>query len=163
MIGIYIITHKDSFKRYVGQSVDITKRLRRHWGQLKNGKHENRYLQHAYNKYGRDAFTETVIECGQDILTSVEQTMLSQWSNLYNINKIAGVPPSQKGKKKGPQTPEHIALRVKNKSGTTSRKGTSNAVLYKDYIVADRATGMSVNALRKKYKAGINYLKEILQ
>ena len=36
---------------YIGSSVNIKKRLRRHRTLLRNNKHENNFLQNAYNKY----------------------------------------------------------------------------------------------------------------
>ena len=149
MIGIYIITHKDSFKRYVGQSIDITDRLSGHWRQLKSGKHDNSYLQRAYNKYGRDAFTVSTIECAEDLLTKIEQSMLDQWSNLYNICKIANVPPSQKGKKRKPRTAEHttnLSNALKGKRGPQCRPRTAE---HKAKIAA-ALTGRPT--VRKDYK-----------
>ncbi len=203
MIGIYIITHKDSFKRYVGQSVDITKRLRRHWAALSQNNHENKHLQRAYNKYGRDAFSISTIECAEDLLTKIEQSMLNQWSNLYNICKIANVPPSRKGRpawnkgKKGipsgrkgikhsDETKAKISAAKKGikhsdetkakmsaaKKGIPSGKkgipsphlGRKRSLVYQyaAEIKADFDAGMSVNALRKKYKAGDRTIKYIL-
>lgn len=47
--GIYLL--KINGKQYVGSSVNIKKRLRRHRTLLRNNKHDNKYLQNMYNKY----------------------------------------------------------------------------------------------------------------
>jgi group I intron endonuclease len=116
MVGIYIITHNKSFKRYVGQSKNIEKRLGEHWSKLRNNTHINKPLQNAYNKYGRDAFTVSTIECSEDLLTPIEQSMLDQWKGLYNINMKANVPPSHKGI---PKSPEHIKKVADSNRGRT--------------------------------------------
>jgi group I intron endonuclease len=60
--GIYRIGHNDSDRGYIGQTIDFDVRFGLHWGQLRRDVHHNKPLQHAYNKYGRDAFTITVME-----------------------------------------------------------------------------------------------------
>jgi len=63
--GIYRIFNKKNGKMYVGQSVDIYLRIRRHLRQLKglNGKyHDNRYLQSDWDEFGMDSFTIEIIE-----------------------------------------------------------------------------------------------------
>jgi len=55
--GIYKITNNATQKCYVGQSVNINKRVREHFRLLKLGKHSNAKLQNAFNKHGAEAFT----------------------------------------------------------------------------------------------------------
>ena len=54
--GIYKITNKIDGKCYIGQSSNIKKRFKDHRYDLKYNKHDNPYLQNAYNKYGKDNF-----------------------------------------------------------------------------------------------------------
>lgn len=54
--GIYAIVCLDNDKMYVGQSVNLRRRLRRHIGALNQGEHHNHHLQNAFNKFGADAF-----------------------------------------------------------------------------------------------------------
>ena len=54
--GIYKITNKVNGKFYIGSSVDLKDRWRRHRSHLKNGSHVNTHLQRSYNKYGKEAF-----------------------------------------------------------------------------------------------------------
>lgn len=58
---IYAITHLASGKRYVGSTVNPTYRWIKHRSELKNNRHHCRYLQNAWNKYGRDAFAFSIL------------------------------------------------------------------------------------------------------
>ena len=53
---IYSIINKVNNKRYVGKTVNLDRRLQRHWIELKNNNHHSIKLQRAYNKYGKDSF-----------------------------------------------------------------------------------------------------------
>lgn len=58
--GIYKITNIVDNKVYIGQSVDVETRIKRHKSDLKNKKHRNSLLQRAYDKYGK--FKYEIIE-----------------------------------------------------------------------------------------------------
>lgn len=61
--GIYCIENQVNHKKYIGQSRDIYTRIKEHKKRLRcKFPHENRYLQRAWDKYGEDAFTFSVIE-----------------------------------------------------------------------------------------------------
>ena len=60
--GIYEIRNTDTGKVYVGQSKDIMSRWRDHIARLKNQKHDNQYLQNAWNKYGAESFSFLILE-----------------------------------------------------------------------------------------------------
>jgi predicted GIY-YIG superfamily endonuclease len=47
--GIYMLKINEHV--YIGSSNHIKRRLRNHRTRMKNNKHDNKYLQHAYNKY----------------------------------------------------------------------------------------------------------------
>ena len=49
--GIYAIFSKDYTTVYIGSSLNITKRKKRHFNDLKKGIHHNAYLQNYFNKY----------------------------------------------------------------------------------------------------------------
>jgi group I intron endonuclease len=51
MNGIYLMEFTNG-DIYIGRSIDIKRRIKRHRDQLKNNKHCNRFLQNVYNKHG---------------------------------------------------------------------------------------------------------------
>ena len=67
MIGIYSITNKLNNKRYIGQSIDIETRIKRHFRELRRGVHHCHHLQRAFDKYGEDNFeTEILLICNEN-------------------------------------------------------------------------------------------------
>lgn len=84
MTGIYKITCLANNQSYIGQSASIKKRWSEHRSLLKRGKHHNLYLQNAYNKYGKEAFTYEIIElCSQEELNEREKFYVKLF-NTYN-------------------------------------------------------------------------------
>lgn len=59
--GIYCITNLINKKKYIGCSRDIDKRIREHTNMLLNNSHHSKFLQHAWNKYGKENFSFTII------------------------------------------------------------------------------------------------------
>jgi group I intron endonuclease len=59
--GIYVILNRSSNKSYVGQSVDLGQRMRRHKHHLRAGRHVNRHLQAAWDKDGEGAFEFVIV------------------------------------------------------------------------------------------------------
>lgn len=60
--GIYQITCTPTGRIYIGSAVNLARRQREHWQTLRGRRHTNVRLQRAWNKYGPDAFTFTVVE-----------------------------------------------------------------------------------------------------
>lgn len=82
--GIYMCTCDINGKSYVGQSRDVKLRKCRHLSELRNNRHFNKYLQSAYNKYGEDNFSWSVIEyCCEEELDDRE----IYWIAHYNTYK----------------------------------------------------------------------------
>lgn len=82
-------------KLYVGSATDIPSRWRTHKSSLNMGKHHNRHLQRAWNKYGEQYFMFVILECVEDVnqLLCREQwwiNMLSVCTKGYNILEVAG-------------------------------------------------------------------------
>lgn len=57
MIGIYIIKCFANNKVYIGQSINLEKRVREHKNKLIRNAHPNLHLQKAFNKYGKEQFS----------------------------------------------------------------------------------------------------------
>lgn len=84
--GIYCITHTESGKQYVGQSVDITERWKQHTTPKKN----STGIKGAIMKHGVNAFTFSVLEeCKSEDLNDREVWWISTLSTLspsgYNM------------------------------------------------------------------------------
>jgi group I intron endonuclease len=60
--GIYMITCVPTNKSIIGETGSIRKRINYHIQNLKGNRHENPYLQNAWNKYGYDNFSFSVLE-----------------------------------------------------------------------------------------------------
>lgn len=95
-MGIYKITNTKNGKFYIGSSVDLKKRRRDHFRELKNGIHCNERLQHSFNKYGKENFKFEIIQfvSDRDKLIEAEQLWIDKMdaSNRYigfNINQLA--------------------------------------------------------------------------
>lgn len=93
--GIYKISNKACNKFYIGSSVNIHERWKRHLRDLRHNKHQNILLQRAYNKYGESNFTFEIIEVVGDRknLLQREQHYLEKLNAVidgYNICGVAG-------------------------------------------------------------------------
>lgn len=89
--GIYQIQHRESGKRYIGSAVCIANRFSGHRSRLSKGKHHNRPIQNAWNKYGEAAFDFSVlIRCSPADLLEYEQRCIDGLRPEYNICLTAG-------------------------------------------------------------------------
>lgn len=88
--GIYKITNSITGDYYIGSSVDCGKRWRQHTQGLSRGDHGNSRLQRAWNKYGAEAFSFSIVEMVENTgdLTRREQSWLNKVEDsekLYNL------------------------------------------------------------------------------
>lgn len=117
MSGVYKITCATNGKIYIGSALNLRRRKASHFRQLHKNKHENLYLQRAFNKYGEDAFTFEVLELVliPEMLTAREQYWFDKLRPFdkrgFNILSKAG---SALGYK---HTPETIAKISKANTG----------------------------------------------
>lgn len=92
MIGIYKITNTINNKCYIGQSVDVERRMNVHKINLLNNKHGNEHMQNSFNKYGIDNFKfELLIECSREKLDELEIKYIKEYNSTnrdlgYNIS-----------------------------------------------------------------------------
>ena len=81
MIGIYQIVNTITGARYIGQSIDIKRRLRQH-----KRKEQNPNLKKDFENFGIDAFKfEILEECKVEELTKREDYYLKTFEPEYNI------------------------------------------------------------------------------
>jgi group I intron endonuclease len=99
--GIYAIYSPINNTYYIGQSVDITRRVGGHKHELMYGNHRNIHLQSAWNKYGEQEFIfSPLFKCGLKELTKYEQLVcdiakkggLSLYNKRVCVDSNAGVP-----------------------------------------------------------------------
>jgi group I intron endonuclease len=95
--AIYIIVNSKNNKVYVGSSIDISKRRSRHFKALEKNEHENKHLQNAYNKYGKNYFTMYLLEYVEnevDLLQReqfwIDKTCVFDKNIGYNNSPTAG-------------------------------------------------------------------------
>lgn len=91
--GIYQIRNLINGKIYVGSSINLRKRMKDHFRDLRNNRHANQHLQKAYNKYGLDKFVFEVLEyVEKDMLLEREQYYIDTLNVVnegYNICPVA--------------------------------------------------------------------------
>lgn len=91
--GIYKITNNITGDYYIGSANNIGHRCRTHRSRLFNGIHNNPHLQNAWNKYGAQAFTfSVVLLCDIESKLYYEQTLLDGLRPAYNIAIYAAAP-----------------------------------------------------------------------
>jgi group I intron endonuclease len=105
--GIYKIINVVNNKFYVGSAVDLKRRKTRHFSELRTGKHNNRYLQSSWDKYGEQAFVFVVVEplTEQDDLLAAENVWLALHVGkeyCYNLGVNATAPMLGLGGEKSP-------------------------------------------------------------
>jgi group I intron endonuclease len=118
IMGIYKIVNTVNGKAYVGQSQNIKKRIAEHFRLLRANKHSNQRLQHAFNKYGEEAFqafTEVICEDVSD-MDAIEEAFLSGEASFpepvfYNIADFAKAP--MRGKRHTDETRLRIKAALK--------------------------------------------------
>ena len=92
MIGVYKITNKINGKSYIGQSINIQKRIHQHFWKAKCVKDisYNSALHSAIRKYGQINFqTEIIQECSTENIDEKEKYYIKYYNTLtpngYNI------------------------------------------------------------------------------
>lgn len=147
--GIYRIFNVINNRCYIGSSINIKGRLKRHIYSLNKGNHHSFMFQRAYDKYGKDNFKFEILEIVERpentslddmrlILLSREQYYLDlyqsyKFSSGYNILKICG---SSLGRVHSIETRQKISDAGKGRKlskesiakRTESRKGYKHSV-----------------------------------
>jgi group I intron endonuclease len=81
--GIYSIFCNSNSKYYIGQAVDVNRRIKAHFNKLAANKHHSPYLQHTYNVYGKNSLEFSVLEyCNIDELDNREIYYISKYDSL---------------------------------------------------------------------------------
>lgn len=86
-VGVYVIEDLGSGRVYVGSSVDVAARLRRHRNMLERGTHFCQHLQNAYRLRGSEAFVfRLVVQTTVGDMRRVEEAIIRGYplAQLYN-------------------------------------------------------------------------------
>jgi group I intron endonuclease len=90
---IYKITNNITSQIYIGSSIVIKDRIRRHFKDLKANKHHSLKMQRSYNKYGKESFhIEYLITVPEQYRQKIEQWFLDNNECYFNNEKIVGKP-----------------------------------------------------------------------
>jgi group I intron endonuclease len=88
--GIYKITNKTNGNFYIGSSVDISRRWKKHTTLLRSNSHYNSHLQNAWNLYGEENFFFEIVEtCIKENMVEREQSYIDNLNPTYNVSKNA--------------------------------------------------------------------------
>lgn len=108
--GIYRINLSDAHF-YVGRSVDIVRRAQTHLRHLKQGRHENTYMQRVYDQSHQFEWV-VVLSCGDPLESKgAEQALLDRLvgtDGCVNLNPSAASGPGMTGKHHTDETKEKL-------------------------------------------------------
>ena len=106
---IYKIVNTNNNKIYIGSASYYDIRKGTHIAKLRRNKHNNPYLQAAWNKYGESCFRFEILELVSDVnyLLKREQFYIDSLNPEYNISRIAG---SNLGLRMSESTKQKISL-----------------------------------------------------
>jgi group I intron endonuclease len=120
--GVYLITNKSNNKVYVGKSIILKYRWKKHLWKLKQGKHYNLHLQSAFKKYGIDYFEFSILEkCSEDIVCEKEMFYISKYQSdnpQFGYNKTKG----GEGLRATDEIKQKISNSLKGKPASESKK-----------------------------------------
>lgn len=91
MICIYAIKNTTNGKMYIGSTVNMTARFKKHKTDLKRNCHCNTHLQNAYNLYGESVLDFIILAtCGKHQLIPKEKEFIEKYHSLdptfgYNL------------------------------------------------------------------------------
>ena len=97
--AIYLILNKVTNQLYIGSAVNIDYRWRKHKECLRSNRHQNSYLQNAWNKYGEESFGFAILELIEDKTKLIDREQF--WIDYtkccdrklgYNLSPTVGSP-----------------------------------------------------------------------
>lgn len=113
---IYKIVNTVNNNCYIGSSTNYSRRIKRHFEQLKSNNHHSIALQRAFVKYGADNFEVKILlkfpYFNREDVLDKEQYYIDRNNSVYNICKIAG---SQLGSKRTDEFKRKCSKRMTGK------------------------------------------------
>lgn len=169
--GIYFIRNVLNHKIYVGSSVNLEKRKKRHFYDLKRNTHNNIHLQRAYNKIGEKYFIFEIVELieGVEELRAKEQLYIDSYKNKsYNIgtkscggDNISLHPMKQDiiCKMKSSLKIRYSSLSSYDRKVIYGKKGTLNGMFGKKHTEYSKSLISCKNKGKKCYKQGKTHIE----
>ena len=117
--NIYKIKNIVNGKVYIGQTTNISKRIKEHKNDLRNNNHHNIYLQRAWNKYGENSFVFEIIDEADEKYTL--DALESFWISAYGGYQSKAVYNAKDGGANGAPTKE---TKCKISTALTGRKAS---------------------------------------
>lgn len=74
---VYKITHENSEMEYIGRSVDLRDRARKHENEFRNGTHKNPKMLNCYNKHGDAFFIQVIFQGSVEECSDMEAKLLA--------------------------------------------------------------------------------------
>jgi group I intron endonuclease len=181
--GIYLIQNIINKKVYVGSSVNIERRWKKHKALLRNDKHHSLHLQNAWNKFGEENFKFIILETVKVLshLLAVEQVFLDYYKSYekefgYNYCKTAGSPlgmklskehrrklsEANKGKKHSEETKEKIRIaHIGKKHTDESKEKMSEYAKKRKYSEETRAKMSDSKKGKNNHRYGETHKEEV--
>lgn len=147
MIGIYKITNLVNQKSYIGQSVNIDKRLKEHINDAfnPNRKEYNYPLSRAYRKYGVENFSKEVLcICSKEELNKKEEYYIKIFNSKENgYNQQDGGQPKNR-----PLGEKHYRTKLTDEQVFLVREEYNNHTSFEE-VFDKYSNGMSISGFRK--------------
>jgi len=149
--GIYCIRSVSQNKIYIGQSVDLNRRILNHKYLLKKGKHSNEILQRHHDKYGiNDLKFETIEFCEIENLDDRER----YWINYYDsMNRSNGFNMESGGNENKKISEERRKAITGNGNPMFGRKHSQDFINYMrihNRASSDKLTLKNVEAIKRR-------------
>lgn len=160
--GIYCIKNTLNGKFYVGSSVNIYNRKRKHFSHLARNVHANRILQNSWNKYGTSNFEfEVLAKCPKEYLHKLEQWFLDTQKPEFNIRPLAD---SNLGSKRTKEQLENQRVVMRIVRGTRKNARLNDEIVLKIIDLVNNNTEYNIAELCRihnlHYEATCGFLKK---
>jgi group I intron endonuclease len=120
--GVYCIRNKVNGDMYIGASLNIHIRMKKHFRELIAGNHRGKHFQNSFNEFGLDNFVcETLIICDINMLHVYEGMCIRQMNSEYNYQKVT-FPSPMIGRKLSEETKRKIGMNWKGRKHSEEAK-----------------------------------------
>lgn len=170
--GIYVIRNKVNGSIYVGQTKQrFVKRFFLHQWKLRNGTHDNKHLQRAFNKYGEDAFefeVEEIIIGDSNFFNSEEMRIIKKYrlqGACYNQTDggdgAKGTKLSEENVRKLAELNRKLNTGKKASKETRERMSKSHKQWHRDHLISEETKQKNKQTRLVKLNSGTNGTQKV--